>query len=77
MKTTTLREELHGYIDSADDDLLKVIYEILQVADSNNEELSSEHKRILDERLKAYYANPEDVITLEDLKAIYKKKWNT
>jgi hypothetical protein len=74
MKTTTLREELHGYIDSADDDLLKVIYEILQVADSNNEELSSEHKRILDERLKAYYANPEDVITLEDLKAIYKKK---
>jgi hypothetical protein len=38
-----------------------------------SDELSDEHKRILDKRLKAYYENPEDLLTWEEVKAIYKK----
>lgn len=73
MNTSTLRQELHEYIDSADEGLLKTIYEILQAASVESDELSDEHRLILDKRLKAYYENPEDVLTWEEVKAIYKK----
>ena len=74
MKTIALKKELHEYIDTADENLLKAIYEILRTADNSNDfEISDEHKRILDERLKAYYANPDDVLTWEEVKAKYKK----
>lgn len=74
MKTIALKKELHEYIDTADENLLKAIYEILRAADNSNDiEISDEHKRILDERIKAYYANPDDVLTWEEVKAKYKK----
>lgn len=74
MKTIALKKELHEYIDTADENLLKAIYEILRAADNSNDiEISDEHKRILDERIKAYYANPDDVLTWKEVKAKYKK----
>ena len=74
MNTTDIRKELHEYIEAADENLLKAIYEILREAENRDEfEISDEHKRILDERLKAYYANPNDVLTWEEVKAKYKK----
>ncbi len=74
MNATDIRKELHEYIDIADENLLKAIHEILREADGTDDfEISDEHKRILDERLKAYYANPNDVLTWEEVKAKYKK----
>lgn len=74
MNATDIRKELHEYIDIADENLLKAIHEILCEADRAEDfVLSDEHKRILDERLKAFYANPNDVFTWEEVKAKYKK----
>ncbi len=73
MDTVTIREELHEFIDGADESLLKTIYEIFQADKVGEIEVSDEHKRILDERLKAYYENPNDVLTWEEIKSIYKK----
>lgn len=74
MNTSDIKKELHQYIEDADDNLLQTIYDILRVADKNDDfEISDEHKRILDERLKQYYANPTDVLTWEEVKAKYKK----
>jgi len=74
MNTTDIRKELHEHIDIADENLLKAIHEILREADNADDfEISDEHKRILDERLKAYYENPNDVLTWEEVKATIKK----
>jgi hypothetical protein len=58
MTTVDLREEIHHYIDRADDRILQVIYGMVQ-ADLTEEdyELSKAHKQILDERLEAHKSN--------------------
>ncbi len=74
MTITEIKKELHQFVDNADEDLLKAVYEILKAAnDTDDFEISDEHKRILDERLKAYHANPTDVITWEEIKVKYGK----
>lgn len=74
MNLTEIKKELHEYIDSANENLLKAIYDMLRSADDKDDFImSDEHKRILDERLKAYYINPTDVITWEDLKVKIEK----
>ena len=59
MGTVKLREEIHQYIDKADDRIIPLIYGMVQ-ADLTREvyELSEAHKRILDERLEAHKSNP-------------------
>ena len=75
MNTIDIKKELHDYIETANENVLKSIYEILRASEDHNDfDISDEHKRVLDERLKAYYLNPMDVITLEEIKAKYKKK---
>lgn len=75
MSEIDIKKELHEYIDTADENLLKAIYEILRAAENVDDfEISDEHKRILDERLKAYYANPNDVLTWEEVKSKYGKQ---
>lgn len=75
MNLTEIRQELHDYIDSADESHLKIVYEILQATDSEHSfPLSEEHRQILEERLKAYYENPTDVITWEEIMEKYGKK---
>ena len=74
MNTTDIRKELHDYIETADVSILNAIYEILRASEGQDDyEISDELKRMLDERLKAYYSNPTDVLTLEEMKAKYKK----
>jgi putative addiction module component (TIGR02574 family) len=73
MTTTDIRKDLHEFIDAADENRLKAIYEILQIVENREFEISDEHKAILDSRLKAYYENPTDVLTWEEVKAKYKK----
>ena len=75
MNALDIKKELHEYIETANENVLNAIYEILRASEGDNDfELSDEHKRILDERLKAYYTNPMDVITLEEMKAKYNKQ---
>ena len=74
MNTIDIKKELHEYIETANENMLNTIYEILRASEDHNDfEISDEHKRVLDERLKAYYINPIDVITLEEMRAKYKK----
>ena len=74
MNTIDIKKELHEYIETANENVLNTIYEILRASEDHNDfEISDEHKRVLDERLKAYYINPIDVITLEEMRAKYKK----
>jgi putative addiction module component (TIGR02574 family) len=73
MTSTDIRKDLHELIDAADEKLLKTIYDILLIVESRKFEISDEHKAILDQRLKAYYENPTDVLTWEEVKAKYKK----
>ncbi|SMD35031.1 hypothetical protein SAMN04488029_2301 [Reichenbachiella faecimaris] len=53
MSNTELRDEIHKYVDQADDRVLQMIYGLFQ-ADLTEDhfEFSDEHKKILDERLK-------------------------
>lgn len=75
MSTSELKKELHDFIEAADKSLLNTIYEIIKASENKNDfEISDEHKQILDERLKSYYANPNDVITLEEFKQKYGPK---
>ena len=75
MNAIDIKKELHEYIEDADGNQLKAIYEILRVAENEEDyQISDEHKRIIDERLKAYYANPNDVLTWEEVKAKYQKQ---
>ncbi len=75
MSTSELKKELHDCIEAADESLLTTIYEIIKASENKVDyEISDEHKQILDERLKAYYANPNDVITLEEFKQKYGHK---
>jgi uncharacterized protein Yka (UPF0111/DUF47 family) len=74
MNAIDIRKELHDYIETADVSILNAIYEILRASKGQDDyEISGELKRMLDERLKAYYSNPTDVLTLEEMKAKYKK----
>ena len=59
MGTIKLRNELHQYIDSADDRLINLMYALVQ-ADLKEEDyqLSKEHKKILDSRLATHEENP-------------------
>ena len=59
MNATQLREELHQFIDQADERILNLIYGMMK-ADQNPEDLSSTHahEKMLDERLKAHRQNP-------------------
>lgn len=75
MNTSDIRKELHDYIETADVSVLNAIYEILRASEGHDEyEISEELKQILDERIRAYYLNPMDVLTLEEMKAKYKKQ---
>ena len=58
METDELRKQIHGYIDKADDRFVNLVHAMM-LADLEKPgfELSDEHKRILDERLKQHEAD--------------------
>ena len=61
MQTTTLREELHHYIDQADDRLLKLIYGMMKADQSA--QVPDFHQEIIRERLNKHQANPDEALS--------------
>jgi hypothetical protein len=72
MEDVEIKKELHEYIERADDRLLMLIYGMI-LADKQGAETPDWHKAIVEERLEAYNKNPENLISLEDLKASIEK----
>lgn len=72
MGTIQLRQRLHEYIEIADDRIIRLMYGLV-VADMEEDasELPDEHKKILDERMREYRLNPQEVLTWEEIKARY------
>ena len=63
MSTPGIRQELHQYIDSADEKVLQILYTLFIEENKLTEqdfELTPEQKKILDERLEVLEKNPED-----------------
>lgn len=59
MSALTIREELHQFIDRADDRLINLMYAVMQADMSEIDyDLSPDHKKILDVRLAAHVSNP-------------------
>lgn len=75
MRTTQIREELHQFINQADERILRLIYGMMK-ADIDNEGdylLTEAHKQILDERLSAHESAPDEGSGWEEVKARVKK----
>ena len=66
MQTTTLREELHYYIDQADDRLLKLIYGMMKADQST--QIPDFHREIIRERLDMHQANPDEVLNWQQVR---------
>lgn len=76
MRTTEMREELHQFINHADERILRLIYGMMK-ADRDDEHdypLTEAHKQILDERLTAHEAAPHEGSSWEEVKGRIKKK---
>jgi hypothetical protein len=54
MNTASLKEQLHSYIDNADEEKIEAIYTILKSEISNFSMLNDDHKAELDFRLNEY-----------------------
>lgn len=75
MRTNQIREELHEYINKADERLLKLIYAMVQAdLQEDKYELSDVHKQILDERLAAHGSSPDSGSDWEEVKSRIKSK---
>jgi Putative addiction module component len=62
MDTTSIRQEIHQYIDGADERFLNLIYGMIK-ADKEElylEDVSSEEIQLIEERLAEYYRNPNN-----------------
>ena len=66
MEKSTLREELHHYIDQADERVLKLIYGMMQA--DQPVEVPDFHQEIIQERLAKHQANPEDVLSWQQVR---------
>lgn len=75
MGAAQIREELHQFINRADERVLNLMYGMMK---ADNEEgdfiLSEEHKQILDERLAAHKASPKEGSSWEEVKTRIKQK---
>lgn len=69
MDTTLLRNEIHHYIDNADERFLNLVYGMIQADQTEGEyELSEAEIKMLEERLADYQKNPESGTSWEDVK---------
>ena len=75
MGASQMREELHQFINRADERILNLIYGMMK-ADRGQEDfsLSDSHKKKLDERLKAHQENPTEGSTWDEVKSRILKK---
>jgi putative addiction module component (TIGR02574 family) len=75
MGATQMKEELHNYINQADERVLRLFYGMMK---ADNEEgdysLTDTHKEILDERLAAHRSAPHEGSGWKEVKARITKK---
>ena len=76
MRTTELREELHQFINRADERILRLIHGMMKAdtEEENSYALTDAHKQILDERITAHEASPGEGGSWESVKDRIKKK---
>ena len=76
MGTTQIRDELHQFINQADERILRLIYGMMKadIDDEGDYLLTEDHKQILDERLAAHESAPEEGSNWEEVKARIKKR---
>ena len=76
MGTTQIRDELHQFINQADERILRLIYGMMKadIDDEGDYLLTEDHKQILDERLAAHESAPEEGSKWEEVKARIKKR---
>ncbi len=75
MGTPQIREELHKFIDDADERMLRLIYGMMKAdAEEDHYLLTEAHKEILDQRLEAHEADPEEGSGWADVKKRVRKE---
>ncbi len=74
MGSAQIREELHQFINRADERVLNLMYGMMK-ADSEDGDytLSEAHIQLLDERLAAHQSSPKEGSTWEEVKTRIKK----
>ncbi len=58
MSILELKNEIHQYIENADEQFIQLIYGMVKANTEEHIDLSDAHKKILEERLQSHIANP-------------------
>jgi putative addiction module component (TIGR02574 family) len=76
MGAAQLREELHQFINRADERVLNLIYGMMRADIEAGEHftLSDEHRQLLDERLEAHKSSPDEGSSWKEVKDRIKQK---
>lgn len=76
METTQIREELHQFINRADERILRLIYGMMKADFEEGDDylLTEAHKQILDARLAAHESAPNEGSSWEEVKSRITKK---
>jgi len=73
MKSSELKQEIHGYIEQADDSILKAIKTLVKPSIAQIQ-LSKEQKQELDKRKKKHLSGKSKSYTWEQTEAMLKSK---
>ena len=73
MTTLSVRKKVHQYVDDADENILEVVYKMLQIY-LEDEEITSEQKIHINQRLKKYERGGNRLYTWEEVKRNVQKR---
>ena len=73
MGAAQIKEELHQFINRADERILNLIYGMMK-ADEEDYTITDSHEHILDERLEAHKNTPKDGSSWSEVKSRIKNK---
>jgi hypothetical protein len=73
--TIDIRKRIHEFIDHADERILRIINAIIITEENMEDDLSSEHKTILDQRLQSHHENPDSGKSWNEVKSSLKDKY--
>lgn len=75
MTTTSLRKQIHEYVEQADDAVLKIVYMILErEALAAETEFSDEEKKLLDQRVHEIKSGKVKPVSQAEFHKILRKK---
>lgn len=74
MGAAQIREELHQFINQADERILRLIYGMMKADIESEDNLTEAHKKIIDERLASHKSNPLEGSSWESVKNRIRKK---